>query len=142
MPQGRIGKIRGTTLIIFPKRKISSDSSKSYPCNGGNRVPLLKLPLVYRTDSGIRSLNASAPARTTRRLSAASTESEFSVNVFSYVQLSFNHKRVCLSMDTFHISGMGKQVVFVINGKSVFPREKHLTFKGGHVKVWSIRKRL
>ncbi len=42
MPQGRI-YIRGTTLIIFCKEDHSSDSNKSYLCNGRTRISLLKV---------------------------------------------------------------------------------------------------
>ena len=82
MPQGRIRYIRGTTLIISPTGKSLSDSNKSQPCNGGIRVSLLRHQPVYKTDSGIRPLRSSAPACTSRRLSAASKGSEFSVIVF------------------------------------------------------------
>jgi len=60
----------------FLKEEIPSDSNKSYPDNGGNRVPLLRKRSVYRTDSGIRSLTPSAPARTNRRLSGASEQKQ------------------------------------------------------------------
>ena len=66
------------------KKRSLSDSDKSYPCNGGNRVPLLK-EIVRRTDSGSRSLKPSAPARTNRRFSVASEKSKFSVNIFDRI---------------------------------------------------------
>ena len=47
--QGRI-LIRGTTLIIPRKKgKSLSVSSKTIPCNGGNRVSLLALALTRPT---------------------------------------------------------------------------------------------
>ena len=65
------------------QKEVTSDSSKSYPCNGGNRVSLLSRRAVHKTDSGIRPLHSSAPAHTSRRLSGASKRSEFSVIVFA-----------------------------------------------------------
>ena len=62
--------IRGTTLIIS-EGEITSDSDKSYPDNGGNRVPLLKAVLRLRGRLGNQTSEPAAPARTKRRLSGA-----------------------------------------------------------------------
>ena len=74
--------IRGTTLLIS-RREIPSDSSKSYPGNGGDRVPLLRRMPVYRTDSGTR------PPSPPYRLSPAAdslqlwNREDFSFDVFA-----------------------------------------------------------
>ena len=53
--QGRIVDPRYHPAYL-PVGEIPSDSSKSYPGNGGNRVPLLKT-FVHGTDSGTRPPN-------------------------------------------------------------------------------------
>ena len=59
----------------------TSDSTKSYPDNGGNRVPLLK-SLVHRTDSGTRPLNPPHRLAPTAGSLEHWNGEDFSVSVF------------------------------------------------------------
>ena len=67
--------IRGTTLLAACAAP--SGSSKPYPGNGGNRVPLLRLRARLQDRLRNQTSGAPAPARTIRRLSAALEQGGF-----------------------------------------------------------------
>ena len=75
-------KIRGTTLLIS-RGEIPSDSNKSYPGNGGNRIPLLGRAPVYRIDSGTRPPNPPHRLAPTAGSLGHGKGEDFSINVFN-----------------------------------------------------------
>ena len=141
-PQGR-SYIRGTTLITsIYNVEVTSDSNKSYPCNGGIRVPLLSNLLFTeptRESDCLSLLHRFTP--TTGSLEHPK-QANFPSLSLRYAFLSFNHKHFDLSTgrfpsftSSFH-GKIGKMNIF----KST--REKHLTFTDAHVTVSAIQKRL
>ena len=89
----------------------------------------------HQTDSGTRSLPSSAPAHTNRRLSEASKRSEFSVNVFRNKLRLLNHNPDRLSTVSLSIFRVSQRSVFCQVDNFYSPKEKHLTFRRGHVTV-------
>ncbi len=95
--------IRGTTLITSSSEEIPSDSSKSYPCNGGNRVPLLgkhrsQNRLGKQIESNVRTGSHQPPA-----LWSIHMESGFPSMSLSCIRLSLNHKLMYLSTGNFPV---------------------------------------
>jgi hypothetical protein len=81
--------------------EVPSDSNKPYPCNGGNRVPLLSFWLFTeptRESDCLNLLHRFAP--TTGSLEHPKQANFPSLSLL-YVFLSFNHKRGSLSTGSF-----------------------------------------
>ncbi len=94
-PQGRI-YIRGTTLLIPLAGNHSSDSNKSYPCNGGTRILLLTYVFTRPTRESDRQ---NIPHRLTPTAGSLelSVRANFPSLSFSIRLPHYNHKSSDLS---------------------------------------------
>ena len=79
--QGRISDPRYHPAYL--PGEIPSDSDKSYPGNGGNRIPLLGRAPVYRIDSGTRPPNPPHRLAPTAGSLEHGKGEDFSINVFN-----------------------------------------------------------